>query len=132
VDPQIVAVRIEGEAMKRILLIDRDASVMQRVGLQCLEREVGVVMAENLCEGVRALLQESVSLIVADAALLRLTPREHATLFERVAPQVPVAVVFRPDAALEARVAYEVLGFKTLTRPLAVEDLLEKAAVDVG
>ena len=60
---------------------------MQRVGLECLEREVGVVMAENLCEGVRTLCcRLPVSLIVVDAALLRLTPREHATLFERVAP----------------------------------------------
>lgn len=115
--------------MKRVLLVDQDPNVMQRVGLQCLERGVGVVMAENLCEGVRALLQSSVSLIVVDAALLRLTPREHATLFERVAPDVPALVVFRSDASLETRVAYEVLGFKTLTRPLAVEDLLEKAAV---
>ncbi len=40
---------------------------------------------------------------------------------------MPVVVAFRPDAALETRVAYEVLGFKTLTRPLAVEDLLDKA-----
>ena len=85
-------------------------------------------MADNLCEGVRALLQTSVSLIVADAALLRLTPREHVTLFERVAPGVPVVVVFRPDAALETRVAYEVLGFRTLSRPLTAEDILEKAS----
>ena len=69
---------------------------MQRIGLPCLEREVGVVMADNLCEGVRALLRASVSLIVVDAALLRLTPKEHATLFERVAPIVPV--VDRPPA----------------------------------
>jgi hypothetical protein len=41
---------------------------------------------------------------------------------------VPVLVVFRPDAPLELRVAYEVLGFTTLTRPLAAEDLMEKAA----
>jgi DNA-binding NtrC family response regulator len=114
--------------MNRILLIDQDPGVMQRVGLQCLERGVGVVMAENLCEGVRALLQESVSLIAVDAALLRLTPREHATLFERVAPNVPVLAVFRPGAPLEVRVAYEVLGFKTISRPLGVEDLLDKAA----
>ena len=84
-------------------------------------------MADNLCEGVRALLQTSVSLIVVDAALLRLTPREHLTLFERVAPEVPVIVVFRADVPLETRVAYEVLGFKTLTRPLIAEDVLEKA-----
>jgi DNA-binding NtrC family response regulator len=120
--------------MKRVLLIDQDPSAMLRLGLRCLEREVGVVMAENLCEGVRALLQGPVSLIAVDAALLRLTPREHATLFERVAPGVPVLVVFRPDAPLELRVAYEVLGFTTLTRPLAAEDLMEKvppAAADL-
>jgi DNA-binding response OmpR family regulator len=119
--------------MKRMLLIDQDASAMQRAGLHCLKQGIAVVMTENLCEGVRALLQESVSLIVVDATLLRLTPREHATLFERVAPRVPVAVVFRPDAPLEARVAYEVLGFTVLTRPLEVEGLFEKtAALDVG
>jgi DNA-binding response OmpR family regulator len=112
--------------MKRVLLIDQDPGAMQRVGLRYLEREIGVMMAENLCEGVRALLQAPVSLIVVDAALLRLTPREHATLFERVAPGVPVLVLFRSDAPLEMRVAYEVLGFKTLTRPLAVDDLIEK------
>lgn len=115
--------------MKRVLLIDRDPGAMQRMGLLCLGRGVGVVMADNLCEGVRALLETPVSLIAMDAALLRLTPREHATLFERVAPGVPVLVVFRPNAPLEARVAYEVLGFKTLTRPLSVEDLLEKVAL---
>jgi DNA-binding response OmpR family regulator len=119
----------ERELMKRVLLIDQDATVMQRIGLHCLEREVGVVMADNLCEGVRALLRASVSLIVVDAALLRLTPKEHATLFERVAPTVPVVIAFRPDAPLETRVGYEVLGFKTLTRPLTAEDILDKAAV---
>src|SRR5262245_38836136 len=113
--------------MRRVLLIDQDPGAMQRVGLACLERGVGVVMAENLCEGVRALLEASVSAIAVDAALLRLTPREHATLFDRVAPRVPVLVMFRAEASLEARVAYEVLGFRTTTRPLSIEDLLEKA-----
>ena len=103
--------------MKRILLIDQDPSAMQRVGLRCLERGVGVVMAENLCQGVRVLLQTPVSLIAVDAALLRLTPREHATLFDRVAPAVPVLVVLRPHDTLETRVAYEVLGFRTTRAP---------------
>ncbi len=115
--------------MKRVLLIDQDHGVMQRLGLACLDRGVGVVMTENLCEGVRALLQTSVSLIAVDAALLRLTPRENVTLFERVAPGVPVTIVFRPGSALEGRVAYEVLGVKTLTRPVTVEELLDKEAV---
>jgi len=114
--------------MKRVLLIDQDRGAMQRLGLSCLERGVGVAMAENLCEGVRALLEAPVSFIAAEAALLRLTPREHAALFDRVAPGVPVLVVFRPEAPLDIRVAYEVLGFKTLTRPLSAEDLIEKTA----
>ena len=84
-------------------------------------------MAENLCEGVRALLGTSVSLIAVDVAELRLTPREHATLFERVAPGVPVAVVVRRDTPLDARVGLELAGFRVLTRPVAVEDLVAKA-----
>jgi len=84
-------------------------------------------MAENLCEGVRALLNDSFSLIVVDAAQLRLTAREHATLFERVAPGVPVVVVVRPEAALDFRVGLEIAGFHVVTRPVAAEDLVAKA-----
>ena len=101
---------------------------MQRLGLTCLEKGVGVAMAETLCEGVRALLSTPVSLIVVDAAQLRLTAREHATLFERVAPGVDVVAVVPADASLDARVAYELAGFRVLSRPAAVEDLLDKAA----
>jgi ActR/RegA family two-component response regulator len=114
--------------MKRFLLIDADRAAMQKLGLACLERDVAVSMAENLCEGVRILLTASVSLIVVDATRLRLTPGEHATLFERVAPGVPVVVVINPDAELETLVAYEVAGFTVKTRPVAAEDLLDKAA----
>jgi DNA-binding response OmpR family regulator len=110
----------------KFLAIDQDRTAMQRLGLACLERGAGVVIAENVCDGVRALLREVVSLIVVDAAVLRLTPREHAMLFERVAPDVPVAVVVRPDTPLESRVAFELAGFRVLTRPVSVEDLLEK------
>jgi len=42
--------------MKRFLLIDADTAAMHKLGLACLEREVAVSMAENLCEGVRVLL----------------------------------------------------------------------------
>lgn len=112
--------------MNRFLVIDQDRTAMQKLGLAALERGAGIVMAENLCEGVRALVSEVVSLIVADAALLRLTPREHATLFERVAPGVPVVVVVRPDARLETRVGFELAGFRVLTRPVTAEDFLEK------
>ena len=112
--------------MTRVLFIESDREVAQELGLRCLERNVATVLAENLCDGVRALLETAVSLIVIDATQLRLSPREHAILFERVAPGVPVVVAFRPDAALDTRVAHEVLGFRAVTKPMTVEDLLDK------
>ena len=114
--------------MDRVLVIDQDRAAMQQLGLACLEKGVGVAMAETLCEGVRTLLSTPVSLIVVDAVQLRLTAREHATLFERVAPGVDVVAVVPADASLDARVAYELAGFRVLSRPAAVEDLLDKAA----
>ena len=114
--------------MDRFLVIDQDRAAMQQLGLACLQKGVGVAMAETLCEGVRTLLATQVSLIVIDAAQLRLTAREHATLFERVAPGVPVVVVVRADASLDTRVAFELSGFRVLARPVAVEDLVEKTA----
>lgn len=112
--------------MDVLLIIDQDRTAMQTLGLACLERGVGVAMAETLCEGVRVLLSRPASLVVVDVALLRLTPPEIATLFERVAPGVPVIVVVHPDTALETRVGFELLGFQILTRPVVVEDLIEK------
>ena len=115
--------------MDLVLVIDQDRTAMQTLGLACLERGAGVAMAETLCEGVRVLLLRPVSLIVVDVALLRLTPPEHATLFERVAPGVPVIVVVHPDTPLETRVGFELLGLQILTRPVVVEDLIEKETV---
>ncbi|MBI2162045.1 MAG: hypothetical protein HYU25_16995 [Candidatus Rokubacteria bacterium] len=114
--------------MDRFLVIDQDRAAMQQLGLACLEKGIGVAMAETLCDGVRALLSTAVSLIVVDAAHLRLTAREHAALFERAAPGVPVVVVVRADAPLDRRVAYELSGFRVLSRPVAVDDLVEAAA----
>ena len=110
----------------KFLVIDQDRGAMQRLGLACLERGTGVLIAENVSEGVRALLREIVSLIVVDVALLRLTPREHLMLFERVAPGVPVVLVVGPDSSLDSRVSLELAGFRVLTRPVSAEDLLEK------
>ena len=112
--------------MTRLLLIDQDRTATQRLGLACLDRGAGVVIADNVCEGARVLLSEIVSLIVVDAALLRLPAREQARLFDRVAPEVPVVVVVRPDAPIDARVAFELAGFTVMTRPVTAEDLLEK------
>ena len=85
--------------MNRILVIDHDRNAMQKLGLACLEQGIGVVMADNVCEGVRALLADSVSLVLVDHLALRLGARESATLFERVAPSVPVVVTGRGRCA---------------------------------
>ena len=114
--------------MTRLLVIDEDRSARETLGLACLARDVAVTLAENLCDGVRVLLSAPVTLVVVDAGALRLTPREHATLFERVAPGVPVIVSVRPEMPLDARVALELAGFRVLASPVAVEDLLKKVA----
>jgi len=114
--------------MNRVLVIDQDRTATQRLGLACLERDLGVAIAENLCEGVRVLLGTPVDLIVVDSAEVRLTGRELATLFERVAPGVPVVVAMRAPAALDQRVTFELAGFLVITKPISVEDLLHKVA----
>jgi DNA-binding response OmpR family regulator len=114
--------------MNRVLVIDQDRVTREQLGLACLGQDVGVALAGNLCEGVRMLLSLPVSLIVVDAGALRLRLREHVTLFERVAPGVPVVVTVAPEASLESRVAFELAGFRVLARPVTVQELLEKVA----
>lgn len=116
--------------MDRILVIDQDRPAMEQMGLACLERGVGVVITETVCQGVRVLLSTPVSSIVVDQRLLRLTPREHETLFDRVAPDVPVVVVIGPETPLDVRVAHELVGFRVVARPVVVEDLLEKTLAE--
>ncbi|PYN21582.1 MAG: hypothetical protein DMD76_21605 [Candidatus Rokuibacteriota bacterium] len=113
--------------MNRVLVIDQDAATTTRtLGLACLKRGIGVVFAGNVCEGVRLLLETVVDLVLVDVARLRLTPRELATLFERVAPRVPLVVAVRPETSLDTRVALELAGFRVLTKPVTVEELVEK------
>ena len=112
--------------MNRVLVIDQNRAATRAMGLACLERDLGVAIAENLCEGVRVLLSTPVDLIVVDSAEMRLTAREIATLFDRVAPQVPVVVAMRSPAALDQRVTFELAGFRVITKPVSVEDLLDK------
>ena len=114
--------------MNRVLVIDQNRAATQALGLACLERNVGVAIAENLCEGVRALLNTPVDLVVVDAAEMRLPAREMATLFDRVGPGVPVVVAMKSPAALDQRVTLELAGFRVITKPVAVEDLLHKVA----
>ena len=111
--------------MIRILLIGQDHATAQRLGLQCLERGVAVVIADNVCEGVRALATTPVSLIVADVGRFRLGVSEQAALFDRVAPGIPVSVTVRADLPLETRVALELAGFHVAPSPAAPDDLLK-------
>jgi DNA-binding response OmpR family regulator len=116
--------------MNRILVIDQDRAAMEKLGLSCLAQGIGVAMADNLCEGVRVLLSDVISLVLVNATELRFGPRESATLFERVAPGVPVVVMVRPEQDLGRTVALELAGFRVITKPVAVADLLAKVAVD--
>jgi DNA-binding response OmpR family regulator len=113
--------------MNRVLVIDQNRADTQALGLACLERDLGVAIADNLCEGVRVLLSTPVDLIVVDAVEMRLTAREMATLFDRVAPGVPVVVAMKAPAALDQRVTFELAGFRVITKPVAAEDLVDKA-----
>jgi DNA-binding response OmpR family regulator len=117
--------------MKRILVIDQDRAAMEKLGLACLERNVGVTMADNVCEAVRVLLAEPVSFVLVDGLELRFGARESATLFERVAPGVPVVVMVRPETDLSRIVQLELAGFKVVTKPVIAADLMAKVAADM-
>jgi CheY-like chemotaxis protein len=112
--------------MNRVLVIDPNRATREQLGLQCLGHDLSVALADTLCEGVRMLLSLPVSLIVVDAAALRLTLQEQTVLFERVAPGVPVAVTVSAEAPLEIRVAFELAGFRVIARPVSVDELVEK------
>ena len=111
--------------MNRILLIGQDRATVERLTLQCLERGVAVAIADNVCEGVRVLATTPVSLIVADLGRFRLGVAEQATLFDRVAPGVPVTVTVPARTELETRVALELAGFHVAPESAASDDLLK-------
>ena len=111
--------------MVRILLVGQDHATAQRLGLQWLERGVGVVIAENVCEGVRVLATTPVSLIVVALDRIRLAFSDQASLFERVAPGARVVVTIPEDSPLEIRVALELAGFDVVSSSAAPEELLK-------
>jgi DNA-binding response OmpR family regulator len=113
--------------MNRVLVIDQESVTTRTLGLACLAHGIGVVFADNVCDGVRVLLETMVDLVLVDVAALRLTPREVAALFARVAPGVPLVVAARPQTPLETRVALELAGFRVLTKPVNVDELIDKA-----
>jgi DNA-binding NtrC family response regulator len=111
--------------MPRILLIGQDRATAERLVLRCLERGIAVVIAENVCEGVRALAVSPVSLIVADLSRLRLGVHDQMAVFDRVAPGVRVVVTVPSHLPIEARVALELAGFQVVSFPVALDELLK-------
>ena len=67
-----------------------------------------------------------VLVIDQDSATTTRTPREMATLLARVAPRVSLVVAVWPETSLDTRVALELGGFRVLTKPVTVEELVEK------
>jgi len=94
--------------------------------MECLEQGMAVRMAETLCEGVRYLLDAPVSLVLAEAGMLRMATGDQARLFEAVAPGVPVVLTVDAGAQVEDLVTLELQGFRVMTRPFALGDLLAK------
>ena len=117
--------------MIRLLTIDRDRERAQRLAMECLEQGVAVRLAETLCEGARYLLDAPVSLVLADAESLRTAAGEPARLFESVAPCVPVVVTVEAGTRVEDRVDLELRGFRVVSRPVALRDLLAKTELPV-
>jgi DNA-binding response OmpR family regulator len=126
ISPRLRPINSQGDEMNRVLVIDQDRAATQALGLACLDRDLGIAIAENLCEGVRVLLTTAVDLIAVAAAEMRLTAREMATLFDRVAPGVPVVVAMKSPAVLDQRVTFELAGFRVIEKPVSVEELLHK------
>jgi DNA-binding response OmpR family regulator len=112
--------------MKRVLLIDQDAEFCHDFAMSCLQAGIAVRMAENLCEGVRAMLHVPVSVVLVESRLLRLAAPDQARLFDAVAPGVPVVVMVPVDASTEHRVQFEVQGLVVVSKSLDVTELLAK------
>ena len=112
--------------MIRLLTIDGDRKRAQALAMECLEHGVAVRMAETVCEGVRYLLDAPVSVVLADAGALRLAKGDQARLFEAVAPGVPVILTVDAGARVEDLVDLELHGFRVVSRPFALRDLLAK------
>ncbi len=118
--------------MVRVLLIDEDRPFAEGLGLACLERGIGVAIAENVSEGIRLLLDGPVSAVLVDSALLRLPGAGQAKLFEAAAPGVPVVVLVSELVSPTERARYGLLGFQVFAKPVFVEDLVGRVETLTG
>ena len=117
--------------MIRVLTIDGNRGRAQALAMECLEHGVAVRMAETLCEGVRYLLDAPVSMVLAEAGMLSMAGPDRARLFELVAPGVPVVLTVEAGARVEDLVDLELQGFRVVSRPFALRDLLAKLELPI-
>lgn len=112
--------------MTRVLLIDDDRAQAQSAAIGCMENGIAVRLAETLCEGVRCMMDDPVSVVLIDAALMRLSGSDQLRLFDAVAPGVPVVVLTRAGASVEEIAKYQVLGFQVAAKPCDIRDVLAR------
>ena len=105
----------------RVLLIDGDRAFAESVAMSCINDGIAVRLAETLCEGVRYMMDGPVSVVLIDAALMRLSAPEQVQLFDAVAPGVPVAVLVPQGTTVEETVKLQVQGFQVVAKPVSVQ-----------
>src|SRR5262245_20716219 len=115
--------------MTRVLLIDDDRPLAESVAVDWMESGIAVRLAETLCEGVRCVLYNPVSLVLIDAGLMRLSGSDQSRLFDAVAPGVPVVVLTRAGTGIEEMAKYQVQGFRVVAKPFDIRDVLAKVDV---
>jgi DNA-binding response OmpR family regulator len=113
--------------MTRILMMDTDQALADTVGRQCLKHGIAVRFADNLCDGLRHLLDIPISLVLLEAAHARLSGLDLAKLFDAVIPGVPVVIRLDAEGAMDEQVQYELHGFRVVRYPFDVLELLAKA-----
>src|SRR5258706_16209834 len=112
--------------MIRLLTIDGERNRAQALAMECLEQGVAVRIAETLCEGVRYLLDAPVSLVLAEAGVLRMATGDQARPFEAGAPGGPGIPTEGARAQDEDPVKLEPQGFCLVARPFALGGLASK------
>ncbi|HWN56165.1 MAG TPA: hypothetical protein VNP91_13725 [Methylomirabilota bacterium] len=113
--------------MTRILMMDTDTALAETVGSQCLKHGIAVRFADNFCEGLHHLLDTPFSLVLLEAARVRLSSVDLFKLFEAVIPGVPVVIRLDAEGAMDEQVRYELHGFRVVREPFDVLELLAKA-----
>jgi len=112
--------------MTRVLLIEGDRARADAFAMECVDQGIAVHLAENMCDGVRVLIEVPVSLVLIDAALMRLPASDQYRLFDAVAPGVPVLVFVNGRASLDEMSRLEAQGFQVVAWPVDILDFLTK------